>query len=92
MIFCYSVVTSTCRPALCELKQEPFHCMVPGGARSKIGRWMQELGRLQAMRKPGSLTTSGLIISELIKVGCYSAGPISYKTIELVLSLALGSR
>lgn len=40
---------------------------VAGGARSKIGRWMQELGRLQAMRKPGSLTSSGLIISEIIK-------------------------
>ncbi|KAG0561411.1 hypothetical protein KC19_9G062600 [Ceratodon purpureus] len=40
---------------------------VTGGARSKIGRWMQELGRLQAMRKPGSLTSSGLIISEIIK-------------------------
>jgi hypothetical protein len=73
--FCYNIISSTCRPPSCELKQKPLDCiMVPGGARSKIGRWMQELGRLQAMRKPGSLTTSGLIISEIIKVRCFHAG------------------
>ena len=76
---------------MCELKQKPFYCiLVPGGARSKIGRWMQELGRLQSMRKPGSLTTSGLIISEMIKVGGYfHAGSISFKKIAQVVSFIL---
>ncbi|CAK9250102.1 unnamed protein product, partial [Sphagnum jensenii] len=38
-----------------------------GAARSRIGRWLQELGRLQQTRKPGNFSVSCLIIAEMVK-------------------------
>lgn len=53
----------------CRLLNTFRNYMMAGGARSKIGRLMQELGRLQQIRKPGNLSTSSAIISEMVKVG-----------------------
>lgn len=64
-----SVMFTCMRHHDCRLLNTFCNNMMAGGARSKIGRLMQELGRLQQIRKPGNLSTSSSIISEMVKVG-----------------------